>query len=103
MKATDVMRDVGLRVRELRCARGWSQETFAERVHVDARTLQRIEAGTHITFPMLCALATALRVPIAELFASPTLRERPRGRPSKEPRTRTRGSSASAEGKRRQR
>ena len=81
VKAADVMRDVGLRVRELRCARGWSQETFAERLHVDARTLQRIEAGTHVTFPMLCALATALRVPIAELFAAPVLRERRRGRP----------------------
>ena len=101
VKAADVMRDVGLRVRELRCARSWSQEKFAERLHVDARTLQRVEAGTHITFPVLCALATALRVPIADLFAAPVLRERRQGRPPKELVQRERRSPASAEAKRR--
>ena len=76
------MADVGRRVMELRQSRGWTQEHFAERLRVDARTLQRIEAGKHITFAMLVQLARALRVPIGELFEPPTARDlRRRGRP----------------------
>ena len=77
------MADVGRRVTELRQSRGWTQEHFAERLRVDARTLQRVEAGQHITFAMLVQLARALRVPIGELFEPPTARDlRRRGRPA---------------------
>ena len=76
------MADVGRRVTELRQSRGWTQEHFAERLRVDARTLQRIEAGQHITFAMLIQLAKALRVPIGALFEPPTTRGlRRSGRP----------------------
>ena len=76
------MQDVGRRVTEMRRSLGWTQEHFAERLRVDARTLQRIEAGRHITFPMLVQLATVLRVPIGELFQPPTTRApRQPGRP----------------------
>ena len=85
MKAAQVMTEVGHRVAELRRARGWSQEQLAERLRVDARTLQRIEAGRHITFIMLVQLATAFRVPIGELFEAPMSRTRRPGRPPREP------------------
>lgn len=76
------MADVGRCVTVLRRARGWTQEQFAERLRVDARTLQRIEAGRHITFAMLVHLADALLVPIGELFGPPVERKPRRpGRP----------------------
>jgi transcriptional regulator with XRE-family HTH domain len=74
VKTAQVMTEVGRRVTELRRARGWSQEQFAERLRVDARTLQRIEAGQHITFAMLVQLAETLRVSIADLFEAPKSR-----------------------------
>lgn len=85
MNTAQVMTEVGRRVTELRRSRGWSQEQFAERLRVDARTLQRIEAGQHITFGMLVQLAETLRVPIGDLF-EPSKSRAPR-RPGRPPRS----------------
>jgi transcriptional regulator with XRE-family HTH domain len=71
VKAAQVMTDVGRRVTELRQARGWTQESLAERLRVDARTLQRVEAGRNLTVLMLIQLANAFGVPIGQLFDAP--------------------------------
>jgi transcriptional regulator with XRE-family HTH domain len=77
-------RAVGRRVAELRGDRGWTQETFAERLGVSVQYLRRIELGkTHITVPKLVEFANALRVAPAALFAKPRSMTVQRGRPVK--------------------
>jgi transcriptional regulator with XRE-family HTH domain len=66
-----LFRSVGLRIVELRHAKGITQETLAERIGLDARDLRRIEAGANTTVRTLNAVARTLGVPVAELFAAP--------------------------------
>lgn len=81
-----VFEDVGRRVRELRVDRGWTQEDAVERLGVDVRELQRIEAGkVNLTLASLVRLARGLGTPVRALFDPPTSRAprrpgRPRGR-----------------------
>lgn len=68
-----ILRDLGRRCAELRLARGLSQEELAERMGVETRALQAIEAG-HRNFTMrtLVALAAALQCErVAELLEPP--------------------------------
>ncbi|MCB9672998.1 MAG: helix-turn-helix transcriptional regulator [Alphaproteobacteria bacterium] len=60
---------LGARIRALRTAREWSQETLAEKAEMHPQTLSRIERGTHL--PSLTharALACALEVDANGLF-----------------------------------
>ena len=60
---------VGRRVAELRVARGWTQEQFAERARLDPRDFQKIEAGElPLTLRRLLRLANALEVDPQELL-----------------------------------
>jgi len=46
-RADDVLRDLGLRVAELRASRGWTQERFAEDADVMSRQVARISRFDH--------------------------------------------------------
>jgi len=59
----------GRRVRELRRAAGYSQDTFAHRARLDRSVVGYIERGTReVGVTTLWWLADALGVPIADLF-----------------------------------
>ena len=56
------------RLRQLRAARGLSQEALAKKAHVSRGYLARIELGRHDpTLSVLRRLAKGLRVSVAEL------------------------------------
>lgn len=57
-------------VRFLRLARGWTLEVGAEKMTIDMRHLQKIEAGeVNVTLATLVRVAEAFDVPLADLFA----------------------------------
>ena len=66
-------RSLGLRVRGLRQARGWTLQEAAERMDLDWKHLQKIEAGTlNVTLVTLVRLAEGFGEPLAALFIAPT-------------------------------
>ena len=66
---TDVLRALGRRIRELRDARGWSQERLAEAAYVDRSYLAGVERGLrNPTVRNLLKIAIALRVKLVDLF-----------------------------------
>ncbi len=80
----DLLRDIGLRIVELRLDRGWSREKFAERLEISGRYLGRLEAGhQNLTIDRLASLAKALRVRVVDLLAKPGISAIPVGRPAK--------------------
>lgn len=82
--------DLGRRINELRGAAGLTQEQLAERVAIDAKDLQKIEAGeVNITFRTLVRLAAGLDCTLGELVAPPASRVVKVGRPNKRPQSRT--------------
>lgn len=79
-----LLRDVGRRVAELRAARGWTQEVFAERAEVSVGYVRQVETGReNLTLTSLAKISALLDVDAAELFSAPASRERRRGRPPK--------------------
>ena len=60
-----------LKIRQLREARGWSQEHLAEVAGLSARTVQRIEAEGNASPESRMALAAALGVEATELGMAP--------------------------------
>lgn len=58
-----------MRIRELRLARGWSQEQLAERSGLSVRTIQRIERGSPPGLASAEALARAFDVAPSDLWA----------------------------------
>lgn len=59
----------GLRIKELRDKKGFTQEKLAELIHIDSRTLSRIETGKNFTtFETLEYMAKALDIEIKDLF-----------------------------------
>lgn len=58
------------RIKDLRIARGWSQERLAEASGVAVRTIQRLEAGNDASLETLSMVAKALEVPVRDLFVS---------------------------------
>ena len=79
------MKNVGRRCAELRSDRDWTQEQAAERLHLDVKTLQKIEAGTvNATLRTIARLAKGLGVRARALFDPPTSRKPRRpGRPKR--------------------
>lgn len=59
----------GLRLRELRRAKGLSQAEIAEMINVDSKHVSRLETGKTFPYPeTLEMLAKALNVPVKEFF-----------------------------------
>lgn len=63
-------RALGIRVRELREARGWTLERAAEAMDLDLKHLQKIEAGKlNVTLVTLVRIAGGYDEPLSSLFA----------------------------------
>jgi transcriptional regulator with XRE-family HTH domain len=74
-----ILRDIGRRIAEVRIAQHLTQEAFAERLDVTARYVQRVEGGgQNVSVRVLASFATALGIPIAELFRKPSAIAAPR-------------------------
>jgi transcriptional regulator with XRE-family HTH domain len=68
---SDIVKDVGFRIRELREERGLSQEKLAERADLHRAYIGQIERGEkNIGLINLEKIANALGVDIRELFAN---------------------------------
>jgi transcriptional regulator with XRE-family HTH domain len=66
---------VAQRLKQLRRARGWTQQTLATKAQISRGYLLRLEAAQQDpTLGVLTRLAHALRVPIATITASPPIR-----------------------------
>ena len=79
--AMDARGIVGWNLRRLRVARGLSQERLALAAGIDRAYVGRVERGSeNVTITTLEAMASALVVPLAELFAEP-----PSGAPRPQP------------------
>jgi transcriptional regulator with XRE-family HTH domain len=62
----------GERIRELRVAAGMKQDEFAEKCGFARSYMSRIETGTaNPSLDAIQTLATALKVPVQELFGKP--------------------------------
>jgi len=69
MATPDVKTLFGIRVRQLRKLRGWSQEDFAHRAGLDRSYMGGVERGErNISLENICVIAKALDVPTANLF-----------------------------------
>ena len=74
MKNEVVLQAFGQHLRQLREARGWSQQALADVADVSKPTIYRIETARYsVTLDVLVSLAQALEIPLAELvsFAGP--------------------------------
>lgn len=69
MESPDVKILFGMRVRELRKLRGWSQEEFALVVGLDRSYIGGVERGErNISLENICLIADTLQVPPSQLF-----------------------------------
>lgn len=69
MDKSDVKALFGSRIRELRKARGWSQEEFALHVDLDRSYVGGVERGErNISLENICLIADTLQVPPSKLF-----------------------------------
>jgi transcriptional regulator with XRE-family HTH domain len=65
-----VVKALGARIRELRDAKGWSQERLAEAAYLDRSYLAGIERGLrNPSVRSLLKIANALKVRVGELFS----------------------------------
>jgi transcriptional regulator with XRE-family HTH domain len=63
-------KSLGLRLRQLREAEGWTLEQTAERCDLDLKHLQKIESGQlNVTLVTFVRLAVGFRQPMSVLFA----------------------------------
>lgn len=70
-KSPDVLKQFGERVRQLRQARGWSQERLAAEVGIDRTYIGGVERGErNLGLRNVYKIAEALGVHPAELFKS---------------------------------
>ena len=70
-----VLRNIGLRVKELRRALGLTQAAVARELGTSVQRVQYIEAGkANLRMTTLIALANVLAAPIESLLAAPTTR-----------------------------
>lgn len=69
MAEFDVKALFGNRLRQLRKARGWSQEEFAHQVGLDRSYMGGVERGErNVSLENICLIADALNVSPSELF-----------------------------------
>lgn len=84
-RLTRLQRHLGLRVKELRVAKGLTQEAFAARVDMLTPNYARIEQGRqNLTLDTLVRVADALGVDVRDLFVTPSIGPSQRGRPKGE-------------------
>lgn len=77
-------RSLGLRIQELRQARGETQESFAPKLGMLPPNYARIEQGRmNVTIDTLVRIATGLRVELSELFVASKAKRAKPGRPPK--------------------
>ena len=63
------------RVRTMRMARGWSQQTLADRLEVSRQSVNSIETGRYDpSLPLAFRIAELFDLPIEEIFVSPSRR-----------------------------
>lgn len=68
-KKHETLRKFGLRLRELRLAKGLSQETFASQCGLDRTYISGVERGVrNISLANISLIAAALDISIAELM-----------------------------------
>ena len=80
-----ITKQVGLRIAELRQARGLTQEQFSVRLRNTVQWVSQIEAGANLTVYTLARIANALDVSLTELVVPATqVAVRKRGRPRKQ-------------------
>ena len=66
----DALRRLGIRIRELRMRRGWSQEAFADIAGVHRTYMGHLERGEkNLSFLSILRVASALGVTLSELLA----------------------------------
>lgn len=69
MTSTSILKQFGNNIREIRRNKGYSQEELAERASLHRTYIGMIERGEkNITLINIEKLATALEIPIGELF-----------------------------------
>jgi transcriptional regulator with XRE-family HTH domain len=77
-----VIANIGRRIAELRVARGWTQEAFAEVLGMATQNVARIEQGrSDFRVTTLVRVATALECDPQVLWQPPTTRKPRPGRP----------------------
>jgi transcriptional regulator with XRE-family HTH domain len=70
---------LGARIKEIRKAKGLSQEKLSEKIEIDPKHLSRIEVGRNFpSLDTLAKLAKALRVEIKEFFEFAHAAENPK-------------------------
>jgi DNA-binding Xre family transcriptional regulator len=81
--ADAVVRDVGLRLSELRIKRGITQRELAKAAGVRASVVERVERGRFkgTALRSIARLAAAVGCDVTDLLAPPTKPRRKRGRP----------------------
>ena len=63
-----ILKALGVRIRELRSKKGWSQEAFADACGINRSHMGQVERGeTNVTFATLYFIAQKLDVSIASL------------------------------------
>lgn len=66
--ASDVLKELGKRIRQRRKSFGWSQEELALVAEIDRSYVGGVERGQrNITFTVLCRLCVALKCDVAAL------------------------------------
>lgn len=66
--ASDVLKELGKRIRQRRKDLGWSQEQFALEAEIDRSYVGGVERGQrNVTFTVLCRLCEALGCDVAAL------------------------------------
>lgn len=65
------------RLKQLRESRGWTQEQLADIAGLNARTVQRVEAGGNASAETGMAIASALDCPLSELSSGPSVAPAP--------------------------
>jgi transcriptional regulator with XRE-family HTH domain len=64
-----ILKTIGVQIRRHRAEAGKTQQDLADRCDIYRTYLSRIESGTvNPTVTVLAALASALKVPVSELF-----------------------------------
>jgi transcriptional regulator with XRE-family HTH domain len=64
-----ILKALGIRIRELRSKKGWSQEAFADQCGINRSHMGQVERGeTNMTFATLYFIAQKLETSISSLF-----------------------------------
>lgn len=64
-----ILKALGIRIRELRSKKGWSQEAFADACGINRSHMGQIERGeANVTFGTLFFISQKLETSIASLF-----------------------------------